>query len=155
MKFISLITVTFGILVFNSGNNLVYGDDSETLSPVCSVVEKLLIERKINTVLVARVSSKKEKFEVDIDNDGQTETITFMPTRTYGALTDITDEKRITIPNGETSATYSGAKVIRVNEKNYVLHSYNTGNSNLMELYTPKPHNHNYDFKILCNFESR
>lgn len=148
------ITIFATICVATSLSAPVYADEDPSIQPICEKVQHLLDTRTIKEVVIARVSSKKVIYDIDIDNNGTFEKITFFPTRTYGALSDVTDNKRITIPiGGEPSVSYAEGKVIKLDDKNYVLHSYHNGDSHLTELFPRKDNAYNYDYKLLCHFE--
>lgn len=129
------------------------GPFSNSDSLICQKIEQSYKNNEIKSIVITNADAKEGQL-IDINNDGIPEKMGYMPTRSYMALVEISDDRNIGIPAESPTAQYSGADVVQVGDKNYILHYTQSGPYELTEVgdFLPSNTDHPYQLKTLCKF---
>lgn len=123
------------------------------VSSLCEKVKQLHEANGIQNIVITKSNSKEDQ-HIDINNDNIPDKIGYMPTRSYMALVDIRDGRKIGFPTENPTALYTGADIVQIDGKNYVLHYAQSEPYELTEVTNSLPKNASlpYHLNTLCKF---
>lgn len=129
------------------------GDAFSDASSICEKIKQLHSINRIKDIVIANSNSADDQ-DVDINNDNIPDKIRYRPTRSYMALVEIRDEIKIGFSPEMPTALYTGADIVQIDGKNYVLHYAHYEPYELTEIGGPALQNADYPYqlKTICKF---